>query len=155
MGYKHDQNFFSETYRPSTSPDQESQPEQLEHPPLLPSGLNTPSSNSFSRPPPSYAESASGCSSQSLSAPWAFHDPRSSSTQSLLPTEPGNGKRNLLLIYIHGFLGNDESFHSFPAHVHNIVVQSLAETHVVHTKIYPRYKSRKVIEYSRNEFSNW
>lgn len=51
-------------------------------------------------------------------APGLEHnDPRSSSQQSLVP-EPDeqNGRRTLLLIYIHGFMGDETSFRSFPAH---------------------------------------
>ncbi len=59
------------------------------------------------------------------------------------------------MIYIHGFMGNETSFGSFPAHVHNVVTAILAETHVVHTKLYPKYKSRKAIEYARDDFSRW
>jgi hypothetical protein len=76
--------------------------------------------------------------------------------QSLLPVESSSGlRRTLLLVYVHGFVGNDMSFGSFPAHVHNLITSYLAETHVVHTKIYPRYKSRKNISYARDDFSNW
>ncbi|KAL9624212.1 MAG: hypothetical protein Q9160_001459 [Pyrenula sp. 1 TL-2023] len=85
---------------------------------------------------------------------WSTYDPRSSSTQSLRPEGSIDGKRTLLLIYVHGFLGNETSFKSFPAHVHNLLTITLAETHVVHSKIYPRYKSRKPIEYARDDFSN-
>lgn len=52
-------------------------------------------------------------------------------------------------------MGNETSFQSFPAHVHNIVTLKLAESHVVHTKIYPKYKSRKRIEFARDDFSEW
>lgn len=76
--------------------------------------------------------------------------------QSLLPVESSSGlRRTLLLIYVHGFVGNDMSFGSFPAHVHNLLASYLAESHVLHTKIYPRYKSRKNISYARDDFSNW
>lgn len=76
--------------------------------------------------------------------------------QSLLPAESSSGlRRTLLLVYVHGFVGNDMSFGSFPAHVHNLLASYLVETHVVHTKIYPRYKSRKNISYARDDFSNW
>jgi hypothetical protein len=75
---------------------------------------------------------------------------------SLLPVESVNeSRRKLLLIYIHGFMGNETSFKSFPAHVHNILTLTLAESHVVHTKIYPRYKSRRAIDYAVDDFSNW
>jgi hypothetical protein len=95
------------------------------------------------------------------SSPYLSHadtsaDPRSSSLQSLVPTEaPGDHRRTLLLIYIHGFMGNETSFKSFPAHVHNLVTITLADSHVVHTKIYPRYKSRTKLDQVAEEFSKW
>ena len=56
-------------------------------------------------------------------------------------------------------MGNETSFQSFPAHVHNLVTVKLGEegkgTHVVHTKIYPKYKSRKHIEFARDGLSEW
>ncbi|KAF2477060.1 uncharacterized protein BDR25DRAFT_309372 [Lindgomyces ingoldianus] len=89
----------------------------------------------------------------------ASHDPRSSSTQSLVPDPAfdfeNTSRRRLLLIYIHGFMGNETSFQSFPAHVHNLVTITLAQSHTVHTKIYPRYKSRDSLELRRDDFSNW
>ena len=60
-----------------------------------------------------------------------------------------------MLVYIHGFLGDETSFKSFPAHVHNVLTTTLAETHVVYSKIYPRYKSRKNVSFARDDFSNW
>ena len=113
--------------------------------------------NSESERPPSYAETAPTYNSQPLSRSWSSQDPRSSSTQSLVPhaSIEQNGKRTLLLVYIHGFMGNETSFQSFPAHVHNVITVRLAETHAVHTKIYPRYKSRKHVEFARDTFSEW
>ncbi|EXJ59271.1 hypothetical protein A1O7_06703 [Cladophialophora yegresii CBS 114405] len=88
--------------------------------------------------------------------PGGLHDSRASSTQSLRPVEsPGDNRRTLLIIYIHGFLGTETSFQSFPTHVHARLTAALAETHVVYTKIYPRYKSRKNISFARDDFSNW
>jgi hypothetical protein len=84
----------------------------------------------------------------------ASHDPRSSSMHSLVP-ERAEGRRTLLLIYIHGFMGNETSFQSFPAHVHNLVSILVADTHVVHTKLYPRYKSRRALDLVANDFSEW
>ncbi|KAK8153705.1 hypothetical protein IWX90DRAFT_76609 [Phyllosticta citrichinensis] len=88
-----------------------------------------------------------------------FHDPRSSSTQSLLPESPPayhhDPRRTLLMVFVHGFMGDETSFQHFPAHIHNIVTLTLAETHAVHTKIYPRYRSRRRIEYATEEFSKW
>jgi pimeloyl-ACP methyl ester carboxylesterase len=52
-------------------------------------------------------------------------------------------------------MGNETSFKSFPAHVHNVLTVTLSESHLVHSKIYPRYRSRKPIEHARDDFSNW
>ncbi|KAJ6438480.1 catalytic protein [Purpureocillium lavendulum] len=83
-------------------------------------------------------------------------DPRSSSTQSLAPSVSGEtSRRTLLVIYIHGFYGNDQSFRSFPAHVHALLRTLLADSHVIHSKIYPRYKTYKAIEVARDNFSAW
>ncbi|SPO00723.1 uncharacterized protein DNG_03471 [Cephalotrichum gorgonifer] len=91
-------------------------------------------------------------------------DPRSSSTQSLVPTDsefrggsgPGSGsKRRLLLIYIHGFYGNTQSFNSFPAHLHAYLKEALSDTHAIHTKIYPRYKTYRAIGVGAENFSKW
>ena len=60
-----------------------------------------------------------------------------------------------MLVYIHGFMGNETSFQSFPAHVHNLLTVKLDGSHVVHTKIYPKYKSRKAIEFARDAFGEW
>ena len=92
-----------------------------------------------------------------LELPKRAQDPRSSSTQSLHPpdNESGEGKRRLFLIYVHGFMGDETSFAQFPAHVHHNLAQSLQESHVVHTKIYPPYKTRHKVEEVREIFSNW
>ncbi|KLJ05754.1 hypothetical protein EMPG_10794 [Blastomyces silverae] len=83
-------------------------------------------------------------------------DSRSPSMQSLLPVDSNrDGRRTLLLIYLHGFVGSDTSFKKFPAHVHNLLTVMLSESHVVHSKIYPRYKTRKAIEFVRDDFSYW
>jgi len=120
-------------------------------PPLPPRG------RSVNAPPPYSSDDAER--SKLISEQWRSNDPRSSSTHSLVPSESGrhgrDGRRTLLLVYIHGFMGNETSFQSFPAHVHNLLTITLSETHVVHTKIYPRYKSRKAIDFARDDFSTW
>jgi hypothetical protein len=118
-------------------------------PPPLP-----PRQPSVTAPPPYSSDDDKR--SKLISEQWRSNDPRSSSTHSLVPSESGrDGRRTLLLVYIHGFMGNETSFQSFPAHVHNLLAITLAETHVVHTKIYPRYKSRKAIDFARDDFSTW
>ncbi|KAI0397054.1 hypothetical protein F5Y17DRAFT_29688 [Xylariaceae sp. FL0594] len=87
-----------------------------------------------------------------------YNDPRTSSTQSLTPSLPGYEeveRRILLVVYIHGFMGNDTSFQSFPAHVHRCLKLALCDSHVVHSKIYPRYKTYKTIDIARDNFSRW
>ena len=128
-------------------------------PPRQPSGAHLLLSENFEHddlPPPSYESVAAG-SYGSDYASLSHNDPRSRSTQSLLPSpsdEQGD-RRKLLLIFIHGFMGNETSFQSFPAHVHSLVAALLSETHTVHTKIYPRYRSKKKIDFARDDFSRW
>ncbi|GLA31076.1 hypothetical protein AnigIFM63326_009516 [Aspergillus niger] len=65
------------------------------------------------------------------------------------------GKRRLLLIYIHGFLGSEDSFCNFPRDVHDLLKASLAQTHITYTKIYPRYKTRGPIHVARDDIIRW
>ena len=155
MGYKHDQNTVPQSYRPP------SESEHLETSPRA--TFDFDSDHPLDVPPP-YSEPAPTYHSQPLTSSWTAQDPRSSSTQSLVPQHDshtdGNGnrtdgKRTLLLVYVHGFMGNETSFQSFPAHVHNLVAVKLEGSYVVHTKIYPKYKSRKAIEFARDAFSEW
>lgn len=64
-------------------------------------------------------------------------------------------KRRLLLIYIHGFQGSETSFQEFPKHVHGLVTDLLAVSHLVYTRIYPRYKSQGELQTAVNQFSAW
>ncbi|CAG7935797.1 unnamed protein product [Penicillium nalgiovense] len=64
-------------------------------------------------------------------------------------------KRRLLLIYIHGFMGSEASFLDLPLHVHDLLTVSLAESHVVYTRMYPRYKSQGEMQVAVNQFSAW
>ena len=152
MSYQKDQFFVGETYRPDEQAPSQHPPGP---PPLPPRASPALLSPVFQAPPP-YENVINEYHSHPLAHSWTGQDPRERSTESLLPpTGDIEGRRTLLLIYIHGFLGNETSFQSFPAHVHNILVSKLVQSHVVHTKIYPRYKSRKAIEYARDDFSNW
>jgi hypothetical protein len=110
--------------------------------------------------PPAYSDTngpSPGASPYLEVAPSMHQDPRLSSTHSLAPEErgDGDGRRKLLLVYVHGFMGDESSFRSFPAHVHNLATILLAESHVVHTKIYPRYKSRRALDVVAEDFSAW
>ncbi|KAH8692935.1 hypothetical protein BGW36DRAFT_302474 [Talaromyces proteolyticus] len=87
---------------------------------------------------------------------WEGASRNESSTASLGPSEsPVDGRRKLLLIYIHGFMGAETSFQKFPAHVHNLLTKALAESHVVYSKVYPQYKSRRSMNIARDDFSEW
>lgn len=72
-----------------------------------------------------------------------------------LPNFTESGKRRLLLIYVHGFNGSEASFLGFPAHIHSLLTDVLAESHEVYTRIYPRYKSRGDMKVARDQFSSW
>ena len=117
-------------------------------PPLPPRDSGIVSTEYPTEPSPVYH-------SQPLTSSWAAQDPRNASTESLVPRGTDSERRTLLLIYVHGFLGNETSFQSFPAHVHNLATHLLKDTHTVHTKIYPRYKSRKAINFARDDFGKW
>ncbi|KAL4757192.1 uncharacterized protein BDW70DRAFT_153564 [Aspergillus foveolatus] len=65
------------------------------------------------------------------------------------------GKRRLLLIYIHGFLASEGSFYQFPRKVHDLLMVSMPQTHVVYSKIYPRYKTRGSLQDARDAISQW
>ncbi|KAL7625309.1 hypothetical protein AAE478_004525 [Parahypoxylon ruwenzoriense] len=108
--------------------------------------LDVPRPNTGRRPSSSFASFS------------AYDDPRSSSSQSLVSSSLGyeeTGRRKLLVIYIHGFMGSDASFQSFPAHVHKYLKLALSDTHIVHSKIYPRYKTYKALGVARDNFSGW
>ncbi|KAJ6004351.1 hypothetical protein N7522_005996 [Penicillium canescens] len=74
---------------------------------------------------------------------------------SLSRSKSGTDKRRLLLIYIHGFMGSEASFHDLPAHVHDLLTGLLSESHEVYTRIYPRYKSYGEMHVAAEQFSAW
>lgn len=83
---------------------------------------------------------------------------RSASQVSLLPTAVTDDapKRKLLLIYIHGFMGNESTFQAFPAHLHNVMCVTVAPLdYLVHTKVYPKFKTRHSILAAAEAFSRW
>jgi hypothetical protein len=65
------------------------------------------------------------------------------------------GKCRLLLIYIHSFLGSEDSFYQFPRKVHNLLAVSLGETHIMYIKIYPCYKTWGPLLNARDGISQW
>lgn len=59
------------------------------------------------------------------------------------------------MVYLHGFVGSEASFHSFPFHVHTNLKEKLAATHAVHSKVYPRYKTYKAFHLATDNLSRW
>jgi len=122
-------------------------------PPLPPRELVIPSS-----PPPSYSLLPSAEDSYSGSYSQGDYDP-AIQTPAPLKSPPDSiprGKRKLLLVYIHGFMGNETSFQSFPAHLHNLLSITLEDLGwYVHTKVYPKFKTRYNISVATEGFSKW
>jgi pimeloyl-ACP methyl ester carboxylesterase len=123
--------------------------------------------SSTSAMPPDAPPSYDSVAASPYQHPWTTgSDPRASSADSLMPSDSNTAhdlqhhpqnerRRKLLCVYVHGFMGNETSFRSFPAHVHNLLAVLLSESHAVHTKIYPRYRSRRNITCARDDFSAW
>ncbi|KAJ5808079.1 hypothetical protein N7474_009348 [Penicillium riverlandense] len=88
-----------------------------------------------------------------------IHNDAYPSSSSLSLPAPGGShsldKRRLLLIYIHGFMGTEASFQELPAHIHDLLTGLLSESHVVYTRIYPRYKSHGELQTAVDQFSAW
>ncbi|KAF3931512.1 hypothetical protein ABW19_dt0205953 [Dactylella cylindrospora] len=90
-------------------------------------------------------------------------DTRTSSTASLLPAPAAledvqsgrSSARTLLCVFIHGFVGDETSFRSFPAHFHELLTILVQDTHIVHTKVYPKFKTRDKISLAVDNFSRW
>jgi hypothetical protein len=123
-------------------------------PALPPRGGSSPASSS------SPSHGLSPAAGPSVSSTF-LRDPRSSSQASLRPTRH-RGRRTLLLVYIHGFMGNETSFQSFPAHLHNLLTVTLGgggeeeeDAYLVHTKVYPKFETRHAIDVATLEFSKW
>ncbi|PGH15995.1 hypothetical protein AJ80_05371 [Polytolypa hystricis UAMH7299] len=115
-----------------------------------------PFSSSASTPWTSYSGKPSFGNHQSPSQVSLGGDSYSSSIQSLRGERSSHDlRRTLLVVYIHGYNGSDTTFQKFPVHVHNLLSIALVETHTVHSKIYPRYKSQKAVELVAEEFSRW
>ncbi|KAK6344332.1 hypothetical protein TWF696_007971 [Orbilia brochopaga] len=90
-------------------------------------------------------------------------DTRTSSTASLLPPPDvaeairtgESSARTLLCVFVHGFVGDETSFRSFPAHFHELLTVLVQETHVVHTKVYPKFKTRDKLSYAVEDLGRW
>ena len=53
-------------------------------------------------------------------------------------------------------MGNETSFQSFPPHLHNLLSTTLEYLGwSVHTKVYPKFKTRHGISIATERFSKW
>ncbi|KAL8673331.1 MAG: hypothetical protein Q9168_002255 [Polycauliona sp. 1 TL-2023] len=125
MGYKRDQNYDGQTFR-TTSTGPENEASEL---------------------PPPYTEE--------VQAPPRIVPALPPRTSAVEAPSSDNNRRRLLLIYVHGFTGNETSFQNFPTHVHDLIGERLGHVYTVQSIVYPKYKSRKKIEFARDEFSSW
>ncbi|KAL8947393.1 MAG: hypothetical protein Q9222_006325 [Ikaeria aurantiellina] len=126
MGYMHDQDYHAQTNRARVQPGEDQE-----------------------RPPPPYIEGTTQAESEALDDRPSFLETpacHQASTES---------RRTLLLVYIHGFMGDEASFQSFPTHIHESISAKLSTTHMVRSIVYPKYKTRKKINVARDEFSVW
>ncbi|CAL8576309.1 hypothetical protein XPA_002197 [Xanthoria parietina] len=125
MGYKRDQNYDGETFRTTST-------EPGDVPPEL---------------PPPYTEEPPSTSKVVPVLP-----PRQPAATA---SSSDDSRRKLLLIYVHGFTGNETSFQKFPADVHDLASKQLVDQYMVQSIVYPKYKSRKKMDFARDEFSSW
>jgi len=66
------------------------------------------------------------------------------------------GQDSLLIVFIHGFMGSDSTFGSFPKHLEEALLRSTdnAVTYIVH-KVYPKYKTKGQLGHIVTEFAEW
>ncbi|KAK3374707.1 hypothetical protein B0H63DRAFT_480774 [Podospora didyma] len=62
--------------------------------------------------------------------------------------------RILLLCFLHGFKGNDDTFGNFPKHLQDTVTNNLPD-HKVTSVVYPKYETRGELAASTDAFLGW
>ncbi|KAF7113606.1 hypothetical protein CNMCM5793_002962 [Aspergillus hiratsukae] len=63
-------------------------------------------------------------------------------------------RKTLLLVFIHGFKGDDETFANFPDRLRAVIARSLPAVKVA-TVVYPRYETRGGLKESVGKFREW
>ncbi|KAL4809409.1 hypothetical protein BDV18DRAFT_132024 [Aspergillus unguis] len=63
-------------------------------------------------------------------------------------------KKTLLLVFIHGFKGGDDTFGNFPQHLREVLSRKLPNITVA-TLVYPKYETRGSLQESVNAFREW
>jgi hypothetical protein len=75
-----------------------------------------------------------------------------SATQASNP--PTDTKRVLLLCFIHGFKGNDDTFQSFPEDLKRTVASNLDDDRI-ESVVYPKYETKGELAQSTESFLGW
>ncbi|KAF8465259.1 hypothetical protein BDZ91DRAFT_681608 [Kalaharituber pfeilii] len=63
-------------------------------------------------------------------------------------------KKTLLLVFVHGFQGDDDTFGEFPSHLQATLRHSIPHIEVV-SKIFPRYETRGQLVIAVNKLRSW
>ncbi|RMZ91880.1 hypothetical protein DV736_g861, partial [Chaetothyriales sp. CBS 134916] len=63
-------------------------------------------------------------------------------------------RKTLLLVYIHGFQGGDDTFATFPAHLSSLISRALPNVDVL-TEAYPKFKTRGELSECVGRFREW
>ena len=65
-----------------------------------------------------------------------------------------NTKRVLLLCFIHGFKGNDDTFQHFPEDLKRTIASNLDDNHI-ESVVYPKYETKGELAQSTEAFLGW
>jgi len=63
-------------------------------------------------------------------------------------------KKTLLLVFIHGFKGGDDTFSTFPSHLAQLLRHALPKVQVIHL-VYPKYETRGDLHECVGRFKEW
>lgn len=63
-------------------------------------------------------------------------------------------KKTLLLVFIHGFKGGDDTFTSFPGHLAQLLRHALPKVRVIQLT-YPKYETRGDLHDCVSRFKEW
>lgn len=67
---------------------------------------------------------------------------------------PTKMKNTLLLVFIHGFKGNDHTFHAFPKDLRALIAHTLPKINVVSVQ-YPQYETKGDLRACVSKFKEW
>lgn len=67
---------------------------------------------------------------------------------------PTDKRRVLLLCFIHGFKGNDDTFQNFPEDLKRSIASNL-DNDLVESVVYPKYETKGELAQSTEAFLDW